>query len=109
MVAFRLSVNGELVAVAGIDGGHVLSAIVNSVENERSSGEVRKDIWVHLGGLVSGDGAEDRKHVDWVPDGRRVLAVGDKVLIEIVEVDEVDTPVLEKPVEPRPGGRPTRR
>jgi hypothetical protein len=108
MVGFRVTVNGELLATAGIEGEHVLSAIINSTAKAQPSGEVHKDLWMHLGGLVTGALEADRKHVDWLPDRRRSLAVGDKVLIEIVEVETSDGPLSEMPVEPRPGGRPTR-
>jgi hypothetical protein len=47
-----------LVAVAGIDGGHVLSAIVNSTANVGKPGD--KEAWINLGGLATGDRAEPR-------------------------------------------------
>jgi hypothetical protein len=100
MIGFRVTVNGEVLATAGIGGRHVLSAIVNSIETARPTGDVRKEIWMHLGGLVSTERAEDRKHVDWFPDGRKALAVGDEVLIEIIEIETPDQPLSEKPAGP---------
>lgn len=97
MIAFRVTVNGKMLATAGIDGGHVLSAIVNSVELEQRSRKARKDIWIHLGGLVSRDRVQDRKHLSWLAGGRKTLAVGDRVLIEIVDVDAPDKPLSERP------------
>ena len=114
MIAFRVSVNGKVLATAGIEGGHVLSAIVTSVAGERRSGAAFHKLSMHLGGLVSGDRPQDRKHIDWLGDGRKSLNVGDKIHIEIIDVDASDKPLGEKPAKPRRlvalrGGRPTGR
>jgi hypothetical protein len=111
MIAFRVTVNGKVLATAGIDGPHVLSAIVSSSAGKQRSGKVPR-LSMHLGGLVSGDRPQWRKHLDWLADGRRDLKVGDKVVVEIVEVERSDEPVRQKTALPRPpllGGRPTGR
>jgi hypothetical protein len=111
MIGFRVTVNGKVLATAGIEGAHVLSAIVNSSSGKGRSGEAPR-LWMHLGGLASGSRPQWRKHLDWLSDGRRDLKVGDKVLVEIVDVDRPDEPVGEKAARPRKsllGGRPTGR
>jgi hypothetical protein len=107
-------VNGQVLATAGIEGGHVLSACVNSSGGTRRSGAAFERLWLHLGGLASGDGPQERMHLDWLVDGRQDLKVGDAILVEIVDVDAPDDPTGGRPAKPRrlvalPGGRPTGR
>ena len=111
MIAFRVTVNGKVLATAGIDGPHVLTAIVSSSAGKQRSSKVPR-LSMHLGGLVSGDRPQWRKHLDWLADGRRDLKVGDKVVVEIVEVDRSDEPIRQKtalPRQPLLGDRPTGR
>jgi len=101
-------VNGKVLATAGIKGAHVLSAIVNSVAGKRGDGE-KPRLWMHLGGLSSGQRPQWRKHLDWLGDGRKDLKVGDKILVEIVDTDRPDEPVLEKAAKPRQPARARRK
>ena len=107
MIAFRVTINGKPLATAGIKGGHVLTAIVNSTAGTRQSGAAFQNMWMHLGGLASGDHEHgEGRHVTWLPDGRKTLKVGDEIVVQIVEVDVPDKPVSEKPAEPRSPVKP---
>lgn len=94
MIAFRVTVNGQHLATAGLSGEHVLNAIVNSAGGKTAAGEAFHDLWMHLGGLDCGSDSGERQRVDWLQDGRLALNVGDKVTIELVEVEAVDLPLL---------------
>lgn len=82
MRAFKVSVNGKKVCVAGIGENGVLTAIVNWVTGDRAS-----DLFLEVGGLVT----PVREHVAWA--SQKPLRVGDEVRIRIVEAASVDTPV----------------
>jgi len=94
MLAFRISVNGSTPVTAGFSGPNVLSFIATSVvrdpDAQRSlpNGQALPDreLKLSLGGLDTAV----RQHIDW----RSVdLAVGDKVLLEVLELSSVDPPV----------------
>lgn len=98
MLAFRVSVNGAAPITAGFSGPHVLSAIVSSVLRDPGrkapTGEElpERELEFSLGGLDTAA----REHVDWVTTE---LGVGDKIVVEVVELGSVDPP------ESRRGGK----
>lgn len=93
MLALRVSVNGAKPVTGGFSGPHVLSAIVSSVlrdpEAKRSSPEgqplAERELKLTLGGLDTAV----REHVDWATVE---LAVGDKIVLEVLELGSVDPP-----------------
>ncbi len=93
VLAFRVRVNGKLVATAGIPGPHVLSAIVSSVVRDDDAAATgapkrrfrKRELGLHLGGLVT----IGREHVHWA---NVTLNVGDRVAIQVVEVSKTDIP-----------------
>jgi len=80
MVAFKVSLNGKNVCIAGVRGRGVLSAIATWVGRRRKS-----EFLLEVAGLDS----NAKEHLDWL---RRKLRVGDRVAIEILEAARVDTP-----------------
>ena len=91
MLAFRVSVNGAAPITAGFSGPHVLSAIVSSVlrdpGREAPTGEAlpERELEFSLGGLDTAV----REHVEWAT---LELGVGDKVVVEVVDLGSVDPP-----------------
>jgi hypothetical protein len=92
MLALRVSVNGAKPVTAGFSGPHVLSAIVASVLRDPGktapTGEPlpERELGLTLGGLDT----TVREHVDWA---NVQLAVGDKVVVEVIELGSVDPPL----------------
>lgn len=92
MLAFRITLNGQKIATAGLPGPHVVSASVVSVDRrERSQANgspAPNELDLTLSGIEDG-GTGTRGHVSW---GHRNLKIGDEVRIEIVDTDSVDPP-----------------
>lgn len=96
-VALRVRLNRTKIATAGINGPHVVSAIVHSaiVDRDRSRKSSRRtsvqhDLRLGVSGLISSTG----EHVRWAS---LKLKVGDRVSIEVVEASSVDAPQVESP------------
>jgi hypothetical protein len=81
MRAFKVEVNGKRVCVAGVGANGVLSAITNSVNHPKGS----SSLGLSVGGLFS----ETQEHVTWARIG---LAVGDKIMLKVIETESVDEP-----------------
>lgn len=97
MIAVEVSLNGELLTVAGSDELAVLSTIVNASGKLGPKSHGTKfenndyDLSMRVGGLTSrGDGQED-EHPLWVE--RTQLSVGDVVTVRLIEVSDADVPV----------------
>jgi hypothetical protein len=88
MRAFKISVNGKKLCVAGIGDEGVLSAIVNWVAGVRGKSRGDGDLFLHVGGLVS----PTNVHVAWAT--QKPLQIGDEIRIKVVE-----TPVVDEPIE----------
>ncbi|HET9409944.1 MAG TPA: hypothetical protein VFO39_22095 [Candidatus Sulfotelmatobacter sp.] len=82
MRAFKVSVNGKKLCVAGVGNDGVLSAIANWIGGRKDDGMD----FLEVGGLVS----PSREHVSWVR--QKPLGVGDKIEIEVLEAARVDKP-----------------
>lgn len=93
MIAFRITLNGQHLATAGLQDEHVLNAIVNSVAGVSAAGDALQHVWMHLGGLIRGAVSRDGRHVSWLEGGRLDLSVGDQLSIEVVEVEAADPPI----------------
>ena len=76
MIALLVKVNGKRICLAGIGDHGVLGAGIEWINTEH-----RKRLAFHVGGL-----ADDTFH-EWTTPK---LKVGDKVLIQVVEADQVE-------------------
>jgi hypothetical protein len=87
MRAFKISLNGKKLCVAGIGDEGVLSATVNWVAGVRGKRKGDGDLFLHVGGLaIPAD-----VHVAWV--AQRPLQVGDEIRLKVVETPVVDEPI----------------
>jgi hypothetical protein len=84
MIAFEIYLNDQRVCRAGIGDSGVLSAIVTWAATTMANGTRNESLFLNMGGLVNPEG----KHVSWI--NQKTLAVGDKILVNIVEADAVD-------------------
>lgn len=95
MRAFRVRVNRNRSVTAGLPGKHVVTAILTSVERTdrvmKSAPRriTRRVLDFDLGGLVSREDEGPVESVQWL---RRRLRVGDKIVIEVVDVEKADPP-----------------
>jgi hypothetical protein len=81
MHAFKVSLNGKKLCLAGVgERGVLLSAIANWVAGDR-----RADLFMEVGGLAN------EEHVAWIK--QKQLRVGDEIRVKIVEAGSVDKPV----------------
>jgi hypothetical protein len=80
MRAFKVSLNGTNLFVAGVGDTGVLSAIVNWVANDQA-----EDLFLQVGGLAN------QQNIDWT--GVKRLRVGDEIRVRIVEASSVDKPI----------------
>ncbi|MEM6554810.1 MAG: hypothetical protein AAF642_02985 [Pseudomonadota bacterium] len=88
MLAFKVTVNGEQVGVCGFEDWAVLSAHVSAGRGDRN--EVLDGVRLHVGGLERGSGEGPAHHLRFIG---KLLQIGDKVLFEIVDTDDVMTPL----------------
>ncbi len=97
MIAIEVSLNNEVITVAGSEELGVLSAVVNAIGKLGSESRATRDndneyqLSLRVGGLTSrGDGAED-EHPVWVE--RDEVSIGDVVTIRLIEVSDADSAV----------------
>lgn len=91
MRAFKVSLNGKSLCLAGVGERGVLSAIVNWVAGGNWLAD-DADLFMDVGGIAN------EVHVDWVSQKR--LQVGDEVRVKIVDVESVDKPIRERRTHP---------
>lgn len=97
MIAVEVSLNDELLAIAGSDELSVLSAIVNATGKlgPKSHGTKFEDedhnLSLRVGGLTSRVDGVDDEHPVWVE--RTELSIGDVVTVRLVEISEADAAV----------------
>src|SRR5208282_2876092 len=84
MIAFEIHLNDRKLCRAGIGESGVLSAMVTWATRTMSGGARNENLSLNIGGLLNPEG----KHVAWI--NQKPLAVGDKILVSIVEADSVD-------------------
>jgi hypothetical protein len=101
MLCFRVSKNGEKIALAGLRDTGVLSAMLTWAGREQgasaqaaAAGGPIPGLHLHIGGLDSSGPSADR-HIYWA-EGIE-LALGDEILISPVSADNPDEPMSEKP------------
>jgi hypothetical protein len=81
MRALKVSLNGERLCVAGIDGDCVLNTMVDHIAGRRG----RPELYLRVGGLISATG----DHLIW---RNMRLKDGDEVTVKIVQTDRADRP-----------------
>jgi hypothetical protein len=84
VIAFAVYLNGRRLWTAGVGSAGVLTTIVTWA-TKKSARSGAADFHVHVGGI---DAATD-EHVTWKTPR---LKVGDKIIVKVVETDEVDRP-----------------
>lgn len=87
MRAFKVSLNGKKLCLAGVGDRGVLSSIVNWV-----AGDAGADLFMEVGGLAN------EEHVAWI--NQKHLQVGDEIRVKIVEARSVDKPVEKRRTHP---------
>jgi len=87
MRAFKVSLNGKKLCLAGIGERGVLTAIIDWVALDRE-----EQLSVQVGGLAN------EEHLKWT--GPKSLRVGDEIRVKIVEAASVDRPVKKQPINP---------
>ena len=87
MRAFKISLNGKNLCLAGVGARGVLTAIVDWVAQDRG-----EELSLQVGGLAN------EEHLEWTRQKR--LRVGDEIRVKIVEAASVDKPVKIKPIDP---------
>jgi len=105
MITFKVSLNGTKICIAGVRDVGVLSAIVTCVRRkaqDRRRGSRRQELSVEVGGLDGGA----NEHLKWLS---RRLRVGDRLAIEVIESETVDTPTRRHRDDPRMVQRAKRR
>jgi len=86
MTAIEVHVNGKKQCIAGIARDGVVSAHLSWVgRGDDHPGLPREDVSLHVGGL---DSKRD-EHVNWID---RDMAVGDEIVLRIVDVRKPDAP-----------------
>ncbi|GHA22144.1 hypothetical protein GCM10008090_34980 [Arenicella chitinivorans] len=100
MIVFKVELNGEKITIAGREDLCVLSAIVGAsgVLGSESVGtnteKQKSDLMLTVGGLSARNEEDQGTHYDWAP--QKILSVGDRVEITILEQGNADLPVKEK-------------
>ncbi len=87
MRAFKVSLNGKKLCLAGVGERGVLTAIVDWVAGDRG-----EESSLQVGGLAN------EEHVKWTRQKR--LRVGDEIRVRIVEAATVDRPVKKQRIDP---------
>jgi len=86
MRAFKISLNGKNLCLAGVGERGVLTAIVDWVAQDRG-----EELSLQVGGLAN------EEHLKWT--GQKLLHVGDEIRVKIVEAASVDKPVKKRPID----------
>ena len=82
MRAFKVTLNGKQLCVAGIGENGNMSTVITHVEGNH------KGSHIHIGGLDM----TTEEHVCWDEYPYRKLSVGDEIRVEVIEVESVDEP-----------------
>jgi hypothetical protein len=90
LLAFDIWIDGARLARAGCEDWSVLSAHVTAVKKRHGARQRDGELEFSVGGLSQSDADGAAHHFRWV---KRDLAVGSKVIIEVIETDAPDPPV----------------
>lgn len=97
MLALKVSLNNKKLCIAGPDSLGVISVITNLTRSKHPDDGADKpagvdDIDLSIGGLFT-PSDEPGWFVDWA---KKNLKLGDKITIEVVDVEEADPPKTKK-------------
>ncbi len=100
MKCFEVTINGKKVCTAGIEDDGVLTAILcftrrkNSSERNAETQQLNysESLDLSVGGLAN-RGREMKEHIEWFNQN---LAVGDEIVIKIIEAPECDDPNIKE-------------
>ncbi len=108
MIAFKVELNGQKLATAGITGRAVLNATLTWVRRRvrPPSGEALEErLDFHLGGLDSNvETWEDPHFVNWF---HGPVKVGDRLNLEILDIEQVDEPATQRTAPRKPARKTT--
>jgi len=93
MIAFQVEIDGERVAVAGVDDWSILAMHITGSRGDPTAafGSFRADrVGYSVGGLSKPDAQGVCHHFRWKD---RDLSVGSKVVLTIVDVETPDPPI----------------
>jgi hypothetical protein len=90
MLAFELFVDDRRICLAGMDDWAVMSVILTGVRRRKDNPDDSGRLDVSVGGLSETDADGAAYHQRWE---KVDFAVGSRVVINLVEADEVDPPV----------------
>jgi hypothetical protein len=92
MIAYQITINGKIVATAGLQQG-VVSAIANWVYIPSDDATDPKTDW-HAGFSLGALDNITKAHLKWILCD---VGVGDEISIKLIETDTVDEPTERKP------------
>lgn len=87
MLSYEVLLNGQNIAVAGMEDWAVMSVIVSATREDDAHG-IPGDHTLHIGGMTR-DTAEGNYHTRW---NGADLVVGSEILIRVIESDNPDPP-----------------
>jgi hypothetical protein len=90
MLAFELFVDDKRICLAGMEDWGVMSVILSGVRRRKDDPEDEGRLDVSAGGLSERDDKGLAYHARWP---RVDLAVGSRVVINLVETDDPDPPI----------------
>ena len=87
MIAFKISINGEVIQVAGQEDWSVLATHIDALRNKENLNDYT--LRFSVGGLTLENEEKFCHHYRW---GAKDLKIGDQVHLEIIETDNIDEP-----------------
>ena len=101
MIILEVKHNGKIIARAGRNDLSVLNTLVDAVgvlwENSVGTKTEKEGYYLHLqvGGLSASSDEDPGNHLRWVSSKK--ISIGDEINIRILEDDNPDPPIKEKP------------
>jgi hypothetical protein len=90
LLAFDVWIDGIRLARAGFEDWSVLSAHVTAVKERHGTRQRSGELEFSVGGLSQSDAEGPVYHLRWA---KRDLAIGSKIVIDIIETDTPDPPI----------------
>ncbi len=87
MIAFKISINGKVIQIAGQEDWAVLATHIDAIRDKQNLDDFT--LRYSVGGLTLENDEKYCHHYRWES---RDLKIGDQVQLEIVEADSIDQP-----------------